>query len=678
MREREAFLNTTENNSNNLAEEKINGNGSIEEIILDELGFDSLEEAVFTKDRPAIDSRQIPTSAAKEIIAVDCLKTNISNKLKLLGYCFWHNQLDQEFGNYDLVKRLLPEGLIRIDDSRDDVLNSDELIELYEKAELVGELTSQIINPSQNYIKRLKIGSGLVLKLIDFNLEREEILGLKNKINKTISKRISPKYHEFDNEKLNDVEFLGGLGFYAKEISWMSNISRAKVGTYMSALYLDGRLRPQQEKIKSNEEFKRFALKVEKMRAGNSEMPLSNKQIANILGVSKDKVSSAVKVLILLGRIKPLDMSKSLKRFHENPNDEKKVSLALKEFRLKNPKGYITYRKLREMVGSNISIKKVSFYYQKISQKEIVPPTLQHLSKKAEKILIEAQASNPDGVINIAALSREHGIPRTTFIRQLNKLRQKGMAPMTRLDVRHKAYKIVLDHLGLGVNAYFNIRELSRKHNIGIEALTSAVEDISTKYNLPLKRSDYYRVKREEFLEILRTSVQEDSALPVDLNEISCDLGINSNLLRKWYRSFLQQENMPPIRRKVFNSEKKEFLFILREIKSRYQFIPLRLEDYAIQLGVKPSTVRSWYWEFSELEELPPLKNSFYRNKKSQALELLREYMRNNEGLVVNLSDIARQLSVKPIIVHKWYRSFLKQEAMPPTRLSNTGIIFRG
>lgn len=435
MKEIESCLNPSEDNLTKL---KLDGDGLIEGIILDKLGFTSLEEAVNIRDGSSLSTRQIPLSTVKDIIAIDTLDTNISNKLKLLGYSFWHHRLDCAFSNYDLVKRFLPEGLIRIDDSRDDVLNSDELIELYEKAEEVGELTDQIINPSQNYIKRLKIGSGLVLELIDFRLEREEILGLKNKINKIISKRISSDYYEFEDEKLNETELLGSLGFYPKEIAVFLNIPKYKSDRYLSALYLEGRLTPKKGYVRKNNELKKLAIRVESLRNDPTRY-YSTTEIAGKLQISQPRVVYLLGLLSILGRINTRGRNEAAQKRWNTDVSRGQVEEAINLFTFRYPDTLINYYKINEILkelfpDESFTVDVIQRRHYELMQNKNVPPTKHNAGKRARNRLKYLFSSEPSVPISLIGESKNSMSSYVTFKREYARAKREGYAPPLKVN----------------------------------------------------------------------------------------------------------------------------------------------------------------------------------------------------------------------------------------------------
>lgn len=411
---------TKESNNNTLvevnsqinSEERYNGHNSIEDFILEELGFDKLEDAIYTKKRKATSQNQIPLYAAKDIVIIDALDTSIDKKLTLLGYKFWHKDIERNASDYSLVKKMLPEGLIRIDDSVEDVLSSDELVGLYEKAEYVEEVTNQIVKIGQKYLQRFKKSSSVVSSLVSYGLSEEEILDISEKINIYTYKTVSSSYKEYDNEILNEVELLNNLGFLQKEIEYMTGYTKSEAQIALRALIYLGRVKPHPNRAEKSREFKKIIKKVEKIRAMHKN--ISNEELADQLGESVGLVKAAIVILRYLDIVPAVDKSVVSRRNNNFDYYKEKLRTVLREQLDEDQDVVMTYDEMREAVGINISLFVIAKLYKEISSEENTPYNIRNQLSRIENKLIIYVEDNPLLPIVFRRLSREWGCSTQT------------------------------------------------------------------------------------------------------------------------------------------------------------------------------------------------------------------------------------------------------------------------
>ena len=539
--------------------EKLSEYDSLEDFVLRELNSNSLEDLVYTNYRFEENKKQIPLFAAKDIVVVDSIETSLENKLKLIGYRFWHKEPDYELGNYSLVKNLLPEGLVRVDDTVDDVLNNDELVQIYESLDNVDQLTNKFIKPGKKYFSRFKSGVKIISKLIDYGLDDSRILELEESLNKYTYKTVNSNFQKFDDENLNEVEMLHNLGFLYKEIQGMLGLTEHETLKYLRALYYLKRATPAKDQLKRSNKRRKMIREIENLRQQNTN--ISAEEISIKLNITVDMAKQGIQTLIVLGRTKPIDKSYYMRKMHNTDLVKEDLRKILRNYLKEYPNHPISYKQIHQDFPYEISDYLITQLYKEISQEEFVPRTRTGASRAAEELIINLFKQNPEKPISIYQLSKQYKISYDAIKRGYNSARVKSSAP-------------------------------------------------------PLIERGY-NPKKEKAIEIFVSNSNLGSLDYIDISLLAKELKVKRSTLEKWYREASRKENLLPTKRYFYRDRRREVLGYLKKFRNKYPDKHINLSELARGLGVEPDAVRRWYRELAKVENLPPtrLYNSIVTNR---------------------------------------------------------------
>ena len=331
-------------------QEKVLENTSLTAAVLRSRGFDSIVQMYLAKDN----SRIIPVDILRELVLVDSLETDALTKTKLAIYRVW--AID---GHYSRVKEYFPETSIGLEQIQttmsgrsrparakpleeyvnEVMMDEGELGRNYNiihyRANLINkllprtaglsyirkyELLAKIINEVTKNKPEIKISRESIEQIM--NIFEREIVGLENRIRSEtrLEKAKSQRKKEIKEKEmegrlqedphLSIIEALKKKGLSSDEIQKETGLTKRQIDYRLSALYFTGRLKPRKSNSRRSNKYKEFALKVESVKNESINEPLTNQEIAEILGLTKSQVVYASRILMLLNRVQSVDHSK--------------------------------------------------------------------------------------------------------------------------------------------------------------------------------------------------------------------------------------------------------------------------------------------------------------------------------------------------------------------------------
>jgi len=412
-----------------LNDDHLTQDGPLTSYIVKSRGFQDLDNAVEGNrkknkdDREDVDVgiRKIPLNIAKDLIIIDLMDVDSNLKLKLLTYILW-----SQHANYSLIKEYLivsPIGLEEIDalvnKIRLDTTDAGNAFNLIEKS---SNIVDELLKPGGNFLERYKLMAGIVVDVLkdqtvssldkksrvkekyeklrkkrrlrkrrenyrDRNNRNKELLDTRKKnrakaetrkinqeMDKIYSKRPTLSEEERaqiksrEDESLTIVEGLVKDGFSVDDIANNTNYSKGQVEKALAALRVDGRIEINPLNFKKTARLTKLVIEVENIIRNSSEDRPSEKKIIEDTGSTRGKIKFALHILILLGRIKPLEKTQrlySLKKEEANKN-ENLVRQALDEWDKLHPGEIPTGTSLRKFAQIPLSRQTISIHLKKI------------------------------------------------------------------------------------------------------------------------------------------------------------------------------------------------------------------------------------------------------------------------------------------------------------------------
>lgn len=518
--------------------ERVNSPESLLQAVLKNKGFDSLVQMYLEKDNP----RKIPVDILKEIVLVDSLDVDPVSKTKVVIYRVWAQD-----GHYSRIKEYFPEtsfGLEQIQTtmsgrssfsrtkSLEEYVNEVMMDEgelgrnyniIHYRANLINKLLPRTTGLS--YIRKFELLAKIINE-VSVNSSKEkifreaieqvtskyerEVVGLENRLRSETrlekAKRQKEKNTEENNQQedslLMQVEFLLKDGFTDKVILETTGISKNKLNIYRSVLRIKGRLEVYPSRKKAYEELTVFISAVEDLINRNQGVQFSNREIAEALNSSPNRVQYARQILVVLGKIPRSDLKMANMRRSNTFENFSKIKKTLLKFKKKYPGRTITLEELQRTSGAPVSLDTISEYLKLISNNENIPIRSNSL-ERAKAILIDESRSN-------------QGMP---------------------LDFRF----------------------LEKKYRISREYFTRGYEQIKNSNQDTFSHADYYKSKKEKLIQILNNHLVNYPNAPIDLTIVAGNLGLHPGTVYKWYWDFNKTQQVPKSNSNSSKIPKKNF-----------------------------------------------------------------------------------------------------------------------